>query len=83
MILQLMIRRPDEELEQSILVGLQQSEENCVKSTVSLFNNQLTPEIAKLCFKFLPEGFIIEGVAYGTIDEEPKEAHDLFIKVLH
>jgi len=83
MILQLMIRRPDEELEQSIVVGLYQSEQTCIYSIKSLLDDKVTKPIANLCFSFLPEGFVIEGVAYGLVGEEPLDAYDLYLKVLH
>ena len=78
-----MIRRPDQALEQSILVGIQSSEQKCIDTIKLLLDDKLTVEVAKLCFRFFPEGFVIEGVAYGPIEEEPIDAYDLDLKVLH
>jgi hypothetical protein len=83
MILQLMIRRPDQEVDQAIIVGVRHSREACLEAIALLLDDKITPSVAKLCFEFFPEGFIIEGVAYGEIDEEPIDAQDLYLKVLH
>jgi hypothetical protein len=83
MILQLIIRKPDQELSEAILVGCRQSEQVCIESIKLLLDDKITPAIAKLCFSFFPEGFVIEGVAYGEVEEEPIDAYDLDLKVLH
>jgi hypothetical protein len=83
MILQLIVRRPDEELEQALLLGLRHSEEVCIETIKLLLADRLTISVANLCFRFFPEGFVIEGVAYGEIEEEPIDAYDLDLKVLH
>lgn len=78
-----MIRRPDETLEQCIIVGVHHSEAVCLETIKLLLNDQVTTSVAKLGFSFYPEGFFIEGVAYGVVDEEPIDAYDLDLKVLH
>lgn len=83
MILQLMIRKPDEDLENSIIVGVLHSKEVCLELIKSLMEDIIPSSIAKLCFSFYPSGFIIEGVAYGEVEEDPIEAFDLYLKVLH
>jgi hypothetical protein len=83
MILQLMIRRPDETLDRCILVGVNHSEAVCIETIKLLLDDKITHSVAKLGFSFYPEGFFIEGVAYGVVDEEPIDAYDLYLKVLH
>ncbi len=83
MILQLIIRKPDQELSQAILVGTRHSEEACIEAIKLLLEDKITISIANLCFGFYPEGFVIEGVAYGQPEEEPIDAYDLELKVLH
>ena len=83
MILQLMIKRPDADLSQSILVGIRHSKQTCLELIKMLMEDKVNKEIASLGFSFFPEGFTIEGVAYGEIEEEPIDAYDLNLKVLH
>jgi len=83
MILQLMIRSPEDDLSLAILVGLRKSEQSCLDTIKLLMEDKVTAEITRLCFGFFPEGFVIEGVAYGEIEEEPIDAYDLNLKVFH
>jgi hypothetical protein len=83
MILQLMIRRPDEELSESLIVGISMSKPRCLETVNSLLEGVLTTEVVSICFSVFPEGCFLEGVAYGELDEDPLDSYDLHLKVLH
>lgn len=83
MILQLMIRRPDEELKDSTVIGINLTERDCVDSIALLLKDKVSKKIATSCFSYYPSGFFIEGVAYGELEQEPIDAYDLELRVLH
>jgi len=82
MILQLMIRQPDLPIEQSLLVGVFRTEQQCIEDIKSLMSDEVPPVLYRACSRFYPTGFIIEGVAYGELEEEPLDTYDLYVKVL-
>lgn len=77
-----MIRQPDLPLEQSLLVGIFRTEQQCLEDIDSLVHDKVPPVVYRACSKFYPTGFVIEGVAYGELEEEPIDAYDLDVKVL-
>lgn len=84
MILQLIIRLPNEQLDESILVGTFLTKTTCEKHCQSLLNGAIPSDLKKLGLRQYPQGYYIEGVFYGEWeDEEPIDAYDLYLKVLH
>ena len=83
MILQLIVRLPDEQLDESVLVGTTLTRSTCEDYCASLVNGTVPDKLKKLGLKQYPQGYYIEGVFYGDWEEEPVDAYDLYLKVLH
>jgi len=83
MILQLMIRRPDKDLEESLLISFRKTEEDCKSYCLTLQEGFVPLELLKVCLHFLPCGFYLEGVAYGEDEDDILFGLDLELKVLH
>jgi len=84
MIFQTLIRIPDKTIEEGgFLFGFRCSEDEAVGYCVDLLNDIVPPKITLSGLKIFPSGFVIEGVAYGIEEDEPIDAYDFDLKVLH
>jgi len=83
MILQLMIRQPDEELDDCYYFGIHLTKSQCEEYCSQLQAGVVPKRILLIGLSICPYGYIIEAVAYGAEDEEPLAAYDLTLKVLN
>ena len=83
MILHLIIKLPDQPLEDSVIVSSLLPLTTCQEYCKQLTEGKIPRKLKLLALAQYPQGYYIEGVYYSDYEEETIDAFDLFLKVLN